>query len=206
MTSLLTSVANIKRNETYVNIVNGGSLNLYTVVGGALTTYNAASATNYILNDIGVVTGAYTYTDAAFNNVTGRLTSTLNPTLAGLKPGVAVSYNATTYYVLTNTGTYCTLSATLNGPSLVLGAPVTASTLTVAANPVVGGLKVRSTGKTILTPAQSYNITSGGLTNQAILKKVVVDTNVSNATMGDGDAPNSGAIYINLLDGGFASV
>jgi hypothetical protein len=43
------------------------------------------------------------------------------------------------------------------------------------------------------------------LTNQAILKKVVVDTNVSNATMGDGDAPNSSAIYINLLDGGFAS-
>jgi hypothetical protein len=235
MSSVRSYVSEVKRDELYTNVENGNTLNIYSLDDGVLTTHNANN-TNYSFGDIGFINADSTTTGVSIT--VGGISSGNFGTGVGKTPLTAfkvgmpltVTWDNTTLantgttgiqlaYVLTNNGSAITLSKTRGGavwnstgagePNLSSGA----ATLTVVASPIVGEIQLRSLGKTIRTPAQNYLITSGGLTNQAIFKKMVVVKPATNSSAsgtssnpGEGDGTNSAPIYINLLESSFVVV
>ena len=199
--------ADYSRGDLYTNVVSGADVKIYNYDGSALSAVAAGDD----VPDLGVLTNAIDLAGLTVS-INGVLGGTASATLSTLKLGMPIVFTspAATYYVIT-TGTAPTVSATKGGATLTLSSARSASTGNVAVNPPVGDLLLRSLGKTIRTPAQSPLISSGN-TNQVILRKCIIVKPATNAAAsgtdaapGEGDGPNSEPVYINLLDGSFAS-
>jgi hypothetical protein len=66
-----------------------------------------------------------------------------------------------------------------------------------------GAVLLRDMGKTVRSPAQAVD---SSVTNQVMLRKVVVVSSVANSAVGEGDATATQPFYINLLSGKWARV